>query len=68
MTVTKSNVLVVGCGGIGTITSLNLQIGGKARVTTVMRSNHDYVQKHGFHIRSVDHGVVEGFRPDTSML
>lgn len=67
MTVTKSNVLVVGCGGIGTIASLNLQVGGKARVTTVMRSNYDHVQKNGFHIRSVDHGVVEGFRPETSM-
>lgn len=62
----KANVLLVGCGGIGTIAALNLQIGGRATVTAVLRSNYEHVKKHGFHIRSVDHGVVEGFRPDTS--
>ncbi|OJJ79197.1 ketopantoate reductase family protein [Aspergillus glaucus CBS 516.65] len=59
------NILIVGCGGIGTIAALNLQSGGKARVTTVLRSNYDHVKQHGFHIRSLDHGVVESFRPDT---
>lgn len=62
-----ANVLLVGCGGIGTIAALNLQTGGKARVTTVLRSNYDHVKQHGFHIRSLDHGVVESFRPDISM-
>ncbi len=61
-----ANILIVGCGGIGTISALNLQHGGKARVTTVMRSNYDHVKEHGFHIRSVDHGVVESFRSNTS--
>lgn len=68
MTISKANVLLVGCGGIGTIAALNLQIGGRATVTAVLRSNYDYVKNHGFHIRSVDHGLVEGFRPDTSNL
>ncbi|KAH8424020.1 ketopantoate reductase family protein [Aspergillus melleus] len=65
MTISKANVLLVGCGGIGTIAALNLQIGGRATVTAVLRSNYDHVKNHGFHIRSVDHGLVEGFRPDT---
>ena len=61
----KANVLLVGCGGIGTISSLNLEIGGKASVTAVLRSNYEHVQKHGFSIKSVDHGEVEGFRPSS---
>lgn len=63
-----ASVLVVGCGGVGTIVTLNLQSGGKARVTAVLRSNYEHVKKHGIHIRSLDHGVVESFRPDNSMI
>ncbi|KAJ9359868.1 2-dehydropantoate 2-reductase family protein [Paecilomyces variotii] len=59
----KANVLLVGCGGIGTISALNLEIGGRATVTAVLRSNYDAVQAKGFHIRSVDHGLIENFRP-----
>jgi ketopantoate reductase len=61
----KANVLLVGCGGIGTIASLNLEIGGKASVTAVLRSNYEHVKAHGFYIKSVDHGEVEGFRPSS---
>lgn len=64
----KANVLLVGCGGIGTISALNLEIGGRATVTAVLRSNYDAVQAKGFHIRSVDHGLIENFRPTASML
>lgn len=60
----KANVLLVGCGGIGAISALNLQSGGKATVTAVLRSNYEHVKSHGLHIQSVDHGVVESFRPD----
>ena len=63
----KANVLLIGTGGIGTISALNLQVGGKASVTAVLRSNFDHVKEHGFRIRSVDHGLVEGFRPEKSM-
>ncbi|KAF9893678.1 hypothetical protein FE257_009846 [Aspergillus nanangensis] len=45
--------------------ALNLQYGGKASVTAILRSNYNHVTKHGFNIRSIDHGVVKGFRPDT---
>lgn len=59
----KANVLLVGLGGIGTISALNLEIGGRAAVTAVLRSNYDVVAQKGFNIKSVDHGVVKGFKP-----
>jgi ketopantoate reductase len=63
MTPDKTNVLLVGSGGIGTIAALNLQAGGQASVTCVLRSNFEAVNKHGFKIESVDHGYIESFRP-----
>jgi len=62
----KVNILLVGCGGIGTIAALNLETGGRAAVTAVLRSNYKVVKERGFNIRSIDHGEVCGFRPSTS--
>jgi ketopantoate reductase len=59
----KERVLLVGCGGIGAIAALNLETGGKAEVTAILRSNYETVKKNGFNFRSIDHGVVNGFRP-----
>ncbi|XRM43877.1 hypothetical protein ABZX51_007027 [Aspergillus tubingensis] len=59
----KANILLIGCGGIGTIAALNLELGGKAIVTAVLRSNYDHVKAHGFSIKSIGHGEVKGFRP-----
>ncbi|KAK7565085.1 2-dehydropantoate 2-reductase family protein [Phyllosticta citricarpa] len=59
----KSNVLLIGSGGVGTIAAVNLEVGGFAEVTVVLRSNHDAVVKNGFHIKSCDHGVLSGWRP-----
>lgn len=59
----KANILIIGGGGIGAITALNLTIGGTATVTLVLRSNYDIVQKRGYRIDSVDHGRLEGWRP-----
>jgi ketopantoate reductase len=64
--VSKSNILVVGFGGIGTITAYNLEAGGLAAVTGVMRSNYDLVKEHGFNIYSVDHGEIPSWRPTHS--
>jgi ketopantoate reductase len=66
MATSKANVLLVGCGGIGTISALNLELGGRAAVTAVLRSNYEAVKEKGFNIKSIDHGVVSGFRPSTS--
>ncbi|KKY20018.1 putative 2-dehydropantoate 2-reductase family [Phaeomoniella chlamydospora] len=59
----KSRVLLVGSGGIGTIAALNLETGGRAAVSAVLRSNFAAVEKRGFNIKSCDHGVVNGFKP-----
>ncbi|KAK2781680.1 hypothetical protein FQN53_000471 [Emmonsiellopsis sp. PD_33] len=59
----KASILLVGAGGVGTIGALNLEGGGLAEVTAVLRSNYDKVSKEGFHINSVDHGELQGWRP-----
>lgn len=61
------NILLVGGGGIGTIATLNLQFGGLAAVTCVLRSNFDIVERDGFRIESTDHGMVYPFRPHKGM-
>ncbi|KAJ4268469.1 hypothetical protein NW762_002532 [Fusarium torreyae] len=59
----KARILLVGCGGIGCMAALNLEFGGQAQVTAVLRSSYQIVKEHGFTINSVDHGEVRGFRP-----
>lgn len=61
----KTNTLIVGCGGIGTIAALNLEKGGRATVTAVLRSNYKLVNDRGFNIQSCDFGEVFGFKPTT---
>ncbi|KAK0379952.1 hypothetical protein CLIM01_02666 [Colletotrichum limetticola] len=63
MTSDKARVLLVGCGGIGTIAALNLEAGGLARVSAVLRSNFDVVKRNGFTMKSCEHGDKEGWRP-----
>ncbi|KAK2047645.1 6-phosphogluconate dehydrogenase C-terminal domain-like protein [Colletotrichum somersetense] len=59
----KRRVLLVGGGGIGAIAALNLERGGAAEVTAVLRSNFDVVSRKGFSITSCDHGTLESWRP-----
>ena len=48
--------------------SYALETGGKAEVTSILRSNFEAVQQNGFDIDSVEHGKgIKGFRP-TQML
>ena len=63
----KASALLIGCGGVGTICALNLERGGKVAVSAVLRSGYDVVQSSGFNIKSIDHGVVKGFKPTASM-
>jgi ketopantoate reductase len=60
---TKKTVLVIGGGAVGAIAALNLEVGGLAEVTLVLRSNFDAVKANGFDITSCDHGHVQGWRP-----
>ncbi|EXJ82591.1 hypothetical protein A1O3_06404 [Capronia epimyces CBS 606.96] len=59
----KARVLLVGSGGIGTMTALNLERGGLASVAAVLRSNYAVVKERGFTIDSRDHGQVQEWRP-----
>ncbi|EED17640.1 2-dehydropantoate 2-reductase family protein, putative [Talaromyces stipitatus ATCC 10500] len=60
---TRSEVLLVGCGGVGALCAYNLEVGTQANVTAVLRSNYDAVDKNGFSISSIEHGEVTGWRP-----
>lgn len=62
---TKSKVLLVGCGGVGTIAALNLEQSGRANVTVVLRSNYEKVVASGFDIKSVDHGTIKAWKPSS---
>ncbi|OAA63487.1 Ketopantoate reductase ApbA/PanE [Niveomyces insectorum RCEF 264] len=63
----KARVLVFGTGGVGTMAAYALEIGGKARVTAVLRSNYAAVQKNGMTIDSIEHGHdIKGWRPSES--
>ncbi|PYI17525.1 putative ketopantoate reductase [Aspergillus violaceofuscus CBS 115571] len=63
----KSRVLLLGSGGIGTIAALNLECGGQAEVTAILRSNFQTVTDRGFEILSCDHGHIRNWRP-TSVI
>jgi len=59
----KKNILLVGGGAVGTIAAVNLEHGGLAAVTAVLRSNYSAVETKGFTIDSVDHGRLDSWRP-----
>lgn len=57
------NILLLGCGAVGTLAAVTLQKSNQATVTAVLRSNFAAVAKNGFTIDSVDHGKLSGWRP-----
>lgn len=59
----QTRVLIIGTGGIGTITAVNLEASVRCHVTCVLRSNYDVVKERGFTIDSIDHGKLTGWRP-----
>lgn len=59
----KASVLLVGGGAVGIMVAYNLEVGGKAEVTAVLRSNYSAASQHGFTIKSIQHGFVEGWKP-----
>ncbi|CUS21755.1 LAQU0S03e10044g1_1 [Lachancea quebecensis] len=59
----KSKVLLVGSGGVGTIASYALEYAGKTTVTSVLRSDYDRVMEKGFSINSCDYGNGLVFKP-----
>ncbi|KAI8938848.1 hypothetical protein NX059_004710 [Plenodomus lindquistii] len=63
MTDPKKTVLIVGGGAVGTIAAVNLEVGGLATVTIVLRSNYNVVNEKGYTIESCDHGHLSGWKP-----
>ena len=63
----KANILLVGSGGVGSMAAYNLEVGGLASVTAVLRSNFEAVMQNGFTITSLDHGYVKGWKPSNSL-
>ncbi|KAH7081635.1 2-dehydropantoate 2-reductase-like protein [Paraphoma chrysanthemicola] len=61
--VDKKTVLVIGGGAVGAIAALNLESGGFAEVTMVLRSNFQAVNEKGYNFESCDHGSVKSWRP-----
>jgi ketopantoate reductase len=59
----KKTVLVIGGGAVGAIAALNLDVGGLAEVTIVLRSNYEAVQQSGYDFESCDHGAVKSWKP-----
>lgn len=59
----KSKVLLVGSGGVGTIGAFSLEYAGKSEVTAVVRSDYEIVKEKGYEIDSCDYGIVKSFRP-----
>ena len=63
----NARVLIVGTGGVGTLAAYALEIGGKAHVTAVMRSNFDAVQRQGIILDSIEHGKgIKNWKPSES--
>jgi ketopantoate reductase len=46
----------------------NLEAGGRASVTAVLRSNYEAVKKDGFNLTSMDHGGIKGWKPTTRIV
>jgi ketopantoate reductase len=65
---TKKTVLIVGGGAVGAIAAVNLEVGGLATVTVVLRSNYNVVNEKGYKIESCDHGVLDGWKPSVGRL
>jgi hypothetical protein len=67
MAAKKCNVLVLGGGAVGAIAAVNLEVGGLAEVTAVLRSNFKAVEENGYIIESIDHGRLAAWRPTKGM-
>ncbi|KAF2115341.1 ketopantoate reductase PanE/ApbA C terminal-domain-containing protein [Lophiotrema nucula] len=59
----KKTVLLIGGGSVGTIGAVNLEVGGLAEVSIILRSNYKAVTENGYSIQSCDHGTLKRWRP-----
>lgn len=59
----KPNVLVVGSGGVGSVTALSLVTRDRSTVTLVVRSDYDLVASRGIEFRSCSYGHIRNWKP-----
>jgi ketopantoate reductase len=64
----KNTILIIGGGAVGAIAALNLEVGGLAEVTLVLRSNYNVVNESGYNFESCDHGTVKAWKPSVGTL
>ncbi|KAH7014115.1 ketopantoate reductase PanE/ApbA-domain-containing protein [Microdochium trichocladiopsis] len=60
--------MIVGGGGVGTMAAYNLEAGGLAETTMILRSNYDVVSRQGFRIDSCQHGEIHAWKPRGGIL
>ncbi|KAI3407167.2 hypothetical protein KGF56_000007 [Candida oxycetoniae] len=59
----RPKVLVIGSGGVGTISALSLSHNFKSEVTLVVRSDYDLIMEKGYSIVSCTYGELIGWKP-----
>ncbi|KAF0269928.1 hypothetical protein FOG48_01006 [Hanseniaspora uvarum] len=59
----KLNTLVIGSGGVATITALSLDKRNKSDVSMIVRSDYSKAINDGYTIDSCDYGKIEGWKP-----
>lgn len=55
--------VLIGSGGVGSVTALALEHTGKCQVTVVARSIYERVKLHGWSFESVDYGKIDKWHP-----
>ncbi|CAM9020977.1 unnamed protein product [Wickerhamomyces anomalus] len=60
---TKSNVLLIGTGGVGTIVAYGIDYVGKANLSVVVRRDYSKVIESGWDLNSCDYGEIKGWKP-----
>ncbi|KAI5953714.1 hypothetical protein KGF54_003086 [Candida jiufengensis] len=59
----KPKVLIIGSGGVGTISALSLTHNNKSEVTLIVRSDYDLINTQGYSIDSCTYGKLTNFKP-----
>ncbi|CCG22195.1 hypothetical protein CORT_0B04870 [Candida orthopsilosis Co 90-125] len=59
----KPKVLVIGSGGVGTISAVSLKHNNQSEVTLVVRSDYDLIKSQGYSINSCTYGELTNWQP-----
>ncbi|KAI5966381.1 uncharacterized protein KGF55_000690 [Candida pseudojiufengensis] len=59
----KPKVLIIGSGGVGTISALSLTHNNKSEVTLIVRSDYELIKNQGYSIDSCTYGKLKNWKP-----